>query len=162
MAANHGWRIAQYNIARLIAPLDDPRIADFVANLERINGLGDRTPGFVWRLVSADGNSTSVRVRNDPLILVNFTIWETIDQLFAFAYHSDHVEFYRRRREWFEHLQYPYLVLWWVPVGHIASVEDAEERLDHLIAHGPTPYAFTFKQRFMPEEAESFAPLLAG
>jgi Domain of unknown function (DUF3291) len=145
---NVKYHLAQYNIARLVAPLDDPRIADFVANLERINTLGDRTPGFVWRHQTEEGNSTSVRVRGDPLVIINLTVWETIEQLFEFAYRSGHVEFYRRRREWFEAPNEAHLVLWWIPAGHVPSVEESEERLDYLRAHGPTPEAFTFKQRF--------------
>ncbi len=140
--------LAQYNIARLIAPLDDPRLADFVADLERINTLGDGTPGFVWRLATSDGTLTSVRVRGDDRILVNFTVWESVEALFDFTYHSGHAAVYRRRRAWFEHPAEPILVLWWVPAGHIPSVEDADERLDHLRTHGPAPHAFTFKQRF--------------
>lgn len=147
------WHIAQYNIATLVAPLDDPRMADFVANLDPINQLGDRSPGFVWRHQAPDGNSTSVRVRGDDRIVINFTVWESIEALFDYAFHSKHVEVYRRRREWFVHEDdNPFAVLWWVPAGHIPSVDEANERLDHLIAHGPTPHAFTFKQRFAPDQ----------
>ena len=142
------YHIAQYNLARLIAPLDDPRVADFVANLDRLNRLADRTPGFVWRHQDENGNSTGTRVRGDPLIIINFSVWETVDALFEYAYRSEHVEMYRRRREWFELLREAPLVLWWIPAGDIPTVEEGEERLDHLRAHGPTPYAFTFKQRF--------------
>lgn len=152
------WHLAQYNIARLHRPLDDPANADFVANLERINTLGDRSPGFVWRLQTEDGDSTSVRVRSDPLVLVNFTVWESIEALFEYAYHSAHVEVYRRRREWFEHPARAYLVLWWIPAGHIPTVDEAEERLAHLETHGATPYAFTFKQRFPPAPGAPSAP----
>jgi hypothetical protein len=155
------WHIAQYNIAWTVAPLNDPRMADFVANLERVNKLGDRSPGFVWRLKTDDGTSTSVRVRDDPSIVVNFTVWESIEQLYDYAYRGEHLAVFQRRREWFRHPPHPYLALWWVPAGHIPSLEEAEERLDHLVAHGPTPHAFTFKRRFTPEEAESFAPLAA-
>jgi hypothetical protein len=144
------WHLAQYNIARLLTPLDDPRNADFVTNLERVNRLGDASPGFVWRLQTPDGTSTSVRVRDDDRILVNVTVWESVQALFGFTYHSGHVEMYRRRREWFEEMIEAYAVLWWVPAGHIPSVEEADERLDYLRAHGPTPHAFTFKQRFDP------------
>ncbi len=144
------YHIAQYNLARLVAPLDDPRVADFVANLNRINELADATPGFVWRHQNENGNSTGTCVRGDPLIVINFTVWETVEALFEFAYRSDHVEMYRRRREWFELLREAPLVLWWIPAGHIPIVDEGEERLDHLRAHGPTAYAFTFKQRFPP------------
>jgi len=144
------YHLAQYNLARLLAPLDHPQVADFVANLHRINELGDRTPGFVWRLQTDDGTSTSVRVRGDELVIVNFTLWESAEALFEFTYRSEHAEMYRRRRDWFEAPTEAYLVLWWVPVGHIPAVEEADERLDYLRAHGPTPYAFTFKQRYPP------------
>ncbi len=146
------YHLVQYNIARLVAPLDDPRLSDFVANLDRINRLGDRSPGFVWRCQTDEGNSTSVRVRGDPLILINFSVWESVEALFEFTYHSEHVQMYRRRREWFEpHAEAP-LVLWWIPAGHIPTVDEAEERLDYLRAHGPSPYAFTFKKRYPPPE----------
>jgi Domain of unknown function (DUF3291) len=148
MLDQHRYHLAQYNVARLLAPLDDPRLADFVANLERINTLGDRSPGFVWRLQTDNGNSTSVRVQDDPMIIVNFTVWESTEALFEYAYHSAHVDVFRRRREWFEEPKTPYLVLWWIPAGEIPTVDEAERRLAHLRAHGPTPRAFTFKQRF--------------
>ena len=144
----HKWHVAQYNIAWLLAPLDDPLLADFHANLDSINELGDASPGFVWRHKSADGNSTSVRVRDDPRILINFTVWESVDALFEYAFRSAHVEVYRRRKEWFEHLEEPWAVLWWIPAGHEPTVEEGEERLRHLAEHGPSGRAFTFKQRF--------------
>ena len=146
--ASPKYHLAQYNIARLVAPLDHPLLADFVANLKPINALGDCAPGFVWRHQTEDGNSTSVRVRGDPMIIINFTVWESIESLFEFAYRSGHVEFYRRRREWFEPPSEAHLVLWWIPAGHIPTVDEGEERLDYLRAHGPTQEAFTFKQRF--------------
>ncbi len=142
------YHLAQYNIARLVAPLDDPRIADFVAILDRVNRLGDCAPGFVWRHQTEEGNSTSVRVRGDPLILVNFTVWEDAESLFEFTYRSGHAEMYRRRRDWFEAPSEAHLVLWWISAGHIPSLDEAEERLDYLRARRPTPRAFTFKQRF--------------
>ena len=140
--------LAQYNIARLVAPLDDPRLADFVEALDRINELGDRSPGFVWRHQNPDGNSTSTRVRGDDAIIINFSVWESVESLFEYAFRSAHVEVYRRRRQWFEELREAYAVLWWVPAGHAPSVEEADERLDYLREHGPTAQAFTFKSRF--------------
>ena len=150
------WHIAQYNLAKLRAPLDDPLLADFVAEIDRINQLGDASPGFVWRHQTEDGNSTSVRPREDTSIIINFTVWESIEALFEFTYHSDHVEVYRKRRKWFEHVEWAYLALWWIPAGHIPTVEEGEERLRHLDAHGPSPYAFTFKKRF-PAPSETTA-----
>ena len=144
------YHLAQYNIARLVGPLDDPRIADFVANLDRVNRLGDCTPGFVWRHQTEEGNSTSVRVRGDPLILVNFTVWEDAESLFEFTYRSGHAGMYRRRREWFEPPSEAHLVLWWISAGHVPTLDEAEGRLDYLRERGPTPRAFTLKQRFRP------------
>lgn len=144
------YHLAQYNIARVLAPLDSPQLADFVANLDRINGIGDRSPGFVWRHQTAEGNSTAVRVRGDPMIIINFSVWEDADSLFEYTYRSDHAEVFRRRREWFDPHDGYYLVLWWVPAGHEPTVEEAEERLGYLEEHGPSPHAFTLKERFPP------------
>ncbi len=151
------WHLAQYNIARLLAPLDDPRLADFVDGLERINTLGDRSPGFVWRHQGADGNSTSVRVRGDDAIIINLTVWESVEAVFEYAYRTAHVEMFRRRREWFEEPTSAYLVMWWIPAGHIPSIEEADERLDYLREHGPTTEAFTFKQHFPAPSAQPAA-----
>jgi hypothetical protein len=151
------YHLAQYNIARLIAPLDDPRLQPFMAALDPLNQLADRSPGFVWRHQTEEGNSTSVRVREDPMILINFSVWESIEALWEYAYKSAHAEIYRRRREFFELHETPYLVLWWVPAGYEPTVEEAEQRLLHLEQHGPTPYAFTLKQRF-PAPVLSAAP----
>jgi len=142
------FNVAQYNIARLLAPLDDPLLAGFVRDLDRINGLGDASPGFVWRLKTADGTSTSVRIRDDDALIVNYTVWSSVEALHDFTFRSAHVEVYRRRREWFELLDMPFAVLWWIAAGHVPDVPEAEARLAHLTAHGPTQHAFTFKQRF--------------
>jgi Domain of unknown function (DUF3291) len=159
MADGPAWHVAQYNVATLVAPLDDPQLNDFRANLKPINELGDRSPGFVWRHQNADGNSTGTRVGDDPLVVINFSVWESIESLFEYTYHSDHVEVFRRRRDWFkDHFGQHYLAMWWVQAGHIPTVAEAEERLAHLKAHGPTPYAFTMKQRFPAPDITSAEP----
>jgi hypothetical protein len=140
--------LAQYNIARLRAPLDDPLLSDFMAALDPLNRLADESEGFVWRHQADDGNSTSIRVRGDPMILINFSVWEDLDSLFQYTYYSDHTAIFRRRQKFFQHIEGAYLVLWWVPAGHIPSVEEAEGRLDYLRQHGPTGHAFGFKSRF--------------
>lgn len=144
------YHLAQYNIAKLLAPLDSPQLADFMAALDPLNALADRSPGFVWRHQTEDGNSTSIRVRDDPMILINFSVWESLEELHKYTYRSAHTEIFIRRREFFHHLDVPYLVLWWIPAGHEPSVEEAEQRLDHLQANGPSPYAFGFKSAFPP------------
>ncbi|MEO8458074.1 MAG: DUF3291 domain-containing protein [Chloroflexota bacterium] len=144
------WHVAQYNIARLLTPLDSPQLADFLAALDPLNKLGDESPGFVWRHQTADGNSTAIRVRGDPAILINFSVWETIEQLHHYTYRTAHAAIFRRRREFFDPHPEAYHVLWWIPAGHEPSVAEAEERLDHFQAHGPTAAAFGFKNRFPP------------
>ncbi len=144
------YHLAQMNIARSVAAIDDPAMADFVANLDRINALGEATPGFVWRLKDETGSATAIRAFDDPLMIVNLTVWTSIEALRGYAYRSDHVDVFRRRREWFVPLDGPHLVLWWVPAGHIPTVTEARGRLDHLAANGPTPDAFTLKTAFPP------------
>jgi Domain of unknown function (DUF3291) len=140
--------LAQLNVGRTVGPIDDPLLADFVANLDPINALGDASPGFVWRLQDEFGAATTIRAFDDPLMIVNLTVWESIETLREFAYRSGHVEFLRRRREWFVPLGGPSLVLWWVPAGHRPTIEEARERLERLTADGPTRDAFTLKVPF--------------
>jgi hypothetical protein len=142
------YNLAQYNIARLVAALDDVRLKPFMDALDRLNKLADDSPGFVWRHQTDEGNSTSVRVRGDPMIVINFSVWQDIESLFQYAYYSDHAEIYRRRLEFFEPSESANLVLWWIPSGHIPSVDEAEQRLDDLRQRGPTDQAFNFKSRF--------------
>lgn len=147
------WHVAQVNIGRLRAPVDDPMIADFVAGLDHINALADRAPGFVWRLQTEDGNATAIRPDpGDELVAINLSVWESVEALADFAYRSEHVTFMRRRREWFEPFSDAYVALWWIPAGAIPTVADAMDRLAHLDRHGPTPSAFTFRSRFAPPD----------
>jgi hypothetical protein len=140
--------IAQLNIARAKAPLDDPLLADFVAQLDDVNALAEASPGFVWRLKSDSGNATDIRAYDDPLMIVNMSVWESIEALFDFAYRTSHTKVMNRRKEWFESLPGPHMVLWWIAAGTVPTVDEAKRRLDHLAVHGPTVTAFTFKARF--------------
>jgi hypothetical protein len=144
------YQLAQYNIAWLRALLDSPQLADFIANLDRVNQLAEHSPGFVWRYQTENGNSTSVRLRDDDRLIINFSVWENVESLFEYAFHSGHAEMFRRRNEWFTHEESPYAVLWWVSAGHRPTVEEAEDHIQFLAEHGPTQHAFTFKQRFAP------------
>ncbi|HEX8051668.1 MAG TPA: DUF3291 domain-containing protein [Thermoleophilaceae bacterium] len=144
-------QIAQLNLARAKAPLDSPELAEFMALLEPINALADGSPGFVWRLQDDDGaGATGIRIADEDRVIVNISVWETIDALWAYVYESAHLEVMRRRREWFVHFGKPFLVLWWVPAGHEPTVAEALERLALLESEGPSPDAFTFKERFAP------------
>ena len=143
------WHLAQVNIGRLRAPVDDPILAEFVAGLDRVNALADGAPGFVWRLQTDDGNATSIRpIDDDELLAINMSVWESVEALADYVYRSDHVSFMRRRREWFEWFATSYLALWWIPAGTIPTVPEAMERIARLDRFGATPGAFTFKHRF--------------
>lgn len=144
------YHLAQLNLARTRFPLDDPRMAEFMGNLNRINELGKAAPGFVWILETESGNATNIHAFDDPAILINLTVWESVETLRHFAYRTEHVDYVRRRHEWFETL-IPYMVLWWIPAGHIPSIEESKERLSHFETHGPTPFAFTFSRTYAPD-----------
>jgi hypothetical protein len=137
--------LAQLNIARLVAPEGDPRVAPFFEHLLRINQLGDESPGFVWRLQDDSGQgATDIKAWDDPLMILNLTVWESVGELRAYAYTTEHVEFLKRRLEFFEPHDGPHLALWWIPEGEIPTVEDAIARIEHLAANGPSDKAFTF------------------
>jgi len=140
--------LSQINIGRLVAPLDDPRIADFVAQLDAVNGLAERSPGFVWRLKSEGGNATDIPYSNDPLMLVNMSVWESVEALRAFTYLSQHSQVLRERARWFEKAQQPTGCLWWIPEGHVPTVEEGHNRLEHFRKYGPTEHAFWFSRVF--------------
>jgi hypothetical protein len=144
------FHIAQVNVGTLLAPVDAPETAAFVAALDPVNALADVAPGFVWRLQTEDGNATAIKVDDDPLFIVNMSVWESIESLADFVYRSAHAGVMRRRREWFERAPDAYLALWWVEAGHTPSVDEAMDRLRHLRAHGPTATAFTFRKPFSP------------
>jgi hypothetical protein len=123
-------------------------MADFVAQLDEINALAERSPGFVWRLTGEGNDATSLRPFDDDFIIVNMSVWETLEDLRGYVYKSAHTAVMRRRREWFEQFESVYVALWWVEAGHLPTVGEAKQRLLHLEAHGPTAEAFTFKQPF--------------
>ena len=152
------WQLAQLNIGRMRAPTDDPLIADFMAALEPINALADAAAGFVWRLQTEDGNATAVRIYDDEWLIVNLTVWTSVDALIAFVYSDAHRGVLRRRREWFERLADATTVLWWVPAGHRPTVAEAEERLNLLRAQGRTPAAFSLREAFPPPTAGTPTP----
>jgi hypothetical protein len=146
------YHIAQVNIGRVKGPLEDPVMAGFVARLEEINALADGSPGFVWRLQTSAGNATYFRPYDDDRLLLNVSVWETVDALKSYVYHTAHAELLRQRHAWFEKFAGAYAALWWVPAGHIPGIDEAKKRLAHLDAHGPTQFAFTFKSVFQPDE----------
>ncbi|MEV0199944.1 DUF3291 domain-containing protein [Nonomuraea sp. NPDC050691] len=146
--------LAQLNIAHLRAPIDGPELSSFVELLEPINDLADAAPGFVWRLKESEEDPTATVIHDygDHLI-INFSVWESIDALWTFVYRSAHLGVLRRRREWFLRMAEPYTVMWWVPEGYVPTLTEAMERLERLRTHGSGPEAFTFQEPYESSEA---------
>jgi hypothetical protein len=166
MSALH---LAQVNIARMRGGLEDPVMSGFLARLDEINALADGSPGFVWRLQTDGGNATYLRPFGDDRIIINMSVWETVEDLRAYVYRGGHAEVLRRRGDWFEKLEAPVVALWWIPAGHVPSVDEAKKRLAHLQERGPTPFAFSFRSLFPPDpelvrstDWSAFEPCAAG
>lgn len=150
--------LAQLNVGRLRAPREDPMIAEFMDGLDPVNARADAAPGFVWRLQTDEGNATAITPTDDPQWILNMSVWTGLEALRAFVYDDpEHLRFLRRRREWFDKLD-NIQVLWWVPAGHLPSIDEALARRDHLIEHGPTAHAFTFRAAFAAPDAPAPAP----
>jgi Domain of unknown function (DUF3291) len=139
--------LAQMNVAHLQAPLESPQMAEFVSALDRINALAEQSPGFVWRLQDTDGNATALRPMGDD-VLINMSVWEDVTSIRRYVYESEHVQFLRRRREWFVKSDATQLVMWWVSAGHQPTVAEAIGKLELLRAQGPTAAAFHFGALF--------------
>jgi hypothetical protein len=150
-----GYHLAQLNLALPLEPLESELLAEFVAALDPVNAAADAAPGFVWRLQTEDGDATAIRGFGDDRLIINMSVWQSLEALRSFVYGGGgiHLSVMRRRREWFERMGQTHLVLWWVPLGHEPSLHEAEDRLDTLHARGPTPYAFTFRESFPAPDA---------
>ena len=149
------FRSRSSNVGRLLHPLDHPQIAEFVNGLDGINALAENSEGFVWRFQTESGNATDAQHpwSEDPFMLVNMSVWTSPEDLKNFVYRSGHLEFYLKRAQWFEKLPQAHYVLWWVPSGHVPSLTEAQERLEHYRQHGATPYAFWFG-KLLPAPSE--------
>ena len=145
MAAFH---LATSNVARMRGAYDDPIMAGFVARLDPLNALADSSPGFVWRYVTPEGDSTEAEVFEDDLVLFNMSVWESIETLEQYVYHSDHVKAVQQRAQWFEKSTRAPMVMWWIEAGHVPTVQEAKARFDRLWSQGPSPDAFTFRNRY--------------
>jgi hypothetical protein len=149
--------LAQINIAKMKAPIDSPIMAEFVANLDKINTIAESSKGFIWRLKDDTNNATSIKVYDDEFLIVNMSVWENTDALFNFVYQSDHVEIFKKRKAWFEHMKEMHMALWYVPETTMPTVGEAVERLDFLRSHGESPRSFTFRNKFTIEESIEFS-----
>jgi Domain of unknown function (DUF3291) len=144
------FHLAQINVARMLYPIDHPGMAEFVRNLEPVNALAEQAPGFVWRLQDDSGNATGLSFIDDPMIIINMSVWTSVEALFGYVYQTGHTAIMRRRKTWFEKPQAPHMALWWIGAGQVPTPQEGLARLDHLRAHGPGATAFSFKQRFAP------------
>ncbi len=137
-----GTHLAELNVARAVDDLTSPRLAGFVAALDRVNALADRSKGFVWRLEDATGNATGFSLDDDPRLIINLSIWESADDLAAFTFKTVHRRIFDRRADWFEPPTEAHLVMWWVAAGHRPRLKEAAERLADLRDNGPSERAF--------------------
>lgn len=145
----NNWHLAQINVAKMIGVnIDDPVMAKFVGQLDEVNALAEGSPGFVWRLKDESNNATSLNPYHDNQIIINISVWESLEALQKFVYHGRHAEVLRGRKDWFVNFGQPFTTLWYIPAGHTPTVEEATNRLKSLQEHGPTAYAFDFKNRF--------------
>ena len=149
------YHLAQVNVAQAKAELDKDTMRGFVSRLDEINAIADKSPGFVWRLQTEEGDATSIRISDDPLLIVNMSVWESIETLRTFVYKSLHVELIRDREAWFNKIGAPHQALWWIPRGHIPTIQEAKEKLEYIRQHGPGQEAFTFGKPFMPPIQDS-------
>ena len=142
------YHIAQINIARMLAPIDSDTMSGFVARIDEINALADTADGFIWRLQGEEGNATALRVFADDMLIINMSVWESIDALHAYTYKSDHAQVFRRRKDWFSLMEKPHMALWYIPAGHIPTPDEAKHKLALIEKQGASPSAFTFVKRF--------------
>lgn len=147
------YHLAQLNIATALASLDSPVMQEFVDNLERINSLGESSPGFVWRMKDDTGNATAIPVYDDPNIIANLTVWRDPESLKSFLFKTEHAHFLKRKKEWFKSVKEATYVLWWIPQGHIPTLSEAKDKLAYLRTNGDTARAFSFKKLFTPAQA---------
>lgn len=150
------YHLAQVNIAKAIAPLDAPVMQGFVDQLDHINQLADNSEGFVWRLQTEEGDATALQPFDDPLIIMNLSVWTSFDALSKYVYSGDHLSILKQKRNWFEKPTEAILALWWLPVGQLPSPESARAMLEKLRRDGPSQEVFTFaKPYLMPESREA-------
>jgi hypothetical protein len=150
------WHLAQLNVGRSLEPLDTPTMQGFMEALDPINALADVAPGFVWRLQTDEGNATDIKaIPDDPLFILNMSVWESLEALGDFVYRSDHVAIMRQRAQCFEGMAVATVVRWWGRAGTIPTITDALERLDLLRRLGPTANAFSFRSPFPAPDADA-------
>ncbi|KAA5821133.1 DUF3291 domain-containing protein [Algibacter amylolyticus] len=149
------YHLAEVNIAKRLAPMDDPIMQDFVNNVDKMNAIADASEGFIWRLKDEDKDE-AIFVFKDDSIIINLSVWENLDALFNYTYKSGHIEVFKRKKEWFSKMKLMHMAFWYVPKGYEPTFQDAKHRLDYLNTYGDTPYAFSFKNKFSLAEALTY------
>jgi len=152
------FHLAEVNIAKRLASMDDPIMQDFVNNVDRMNAIADASEGFIWRLKDEDKDETAIIFQDDTL-LINMSVWENLESLFNYTYNSEHIEVLKRKKEWFSKMKIMHMVFWYIPKGYKPTFQDAKSRLDYLNIYGDTPYAFSFKNKFTNQDALNYKRL---
>ena len=134
--------LAQFNIGRMTYDLDDPRAADFVGGIDMLNRIAERSEGFVWKYETAMGGVVQDDVDNDPRMLINLTVWDSIAALKHFVFNTLHKHFLTRKAEWFTPLDRAHLVMWWIAEGHRPDLKEAQGKLEQLRIEGASDAAF--------------------
>jgi hypothetical protein len=147
------FQLAQINIAKARGPMDDAVMKEFSDNLDPINQIAESSPGFIWRLKDESGNATDIQSYDDQDIIINISVWECMEALKNFMFKTHHIDFLKRKKEWFYPMSEVTYALWWVPLGHQPNIDEAKSRLLHLQQHGESPQAFSFKNTFSWEES---------
>lgn len=145
--------LAELNVGRTRFDTDAPEMAGFMDNLDRVNAIADRAPGFVWRMQDETGNATSIKPTDDPRFITNLSVWEDFASFEHFVRNTVHKQFLHRKAEWFETPAKPYFVMWLVPAGHRPGLDEALARLADLAANGPSDRAFGW-ERFAKESTD--------
>lgn len=151
--------LAQVNIARRLAPMDDPIMLDFVKNVDKINAIADNADGFIWRLKDEDKDLATSMFQDDTLI-INMSVWKNLESLFNYTYNSGHIEVFKRKKEWFSKMKILHMAFWYIPEGYEPTMQDAKNRLDYINNHGDTPHAFTFKNKFSVTDALTYKQIV--
>lgn len=146
------FELAEINVARMHTDVEDPRMAGFVSRLNEINAMAEASPGFVWRLQDDSGNATSFRAFDDDRILINVSVWTSVESFREFVYRSAHGDMVRDGRKWFEPPSAEQIAMWWISAGQLPNLEEAVERLEQLRKHGPSADSFHFAKQFAAPE----------
>lgn len=144
------YQLAEINIARMKGVnINDPLMKEFVDNLDKVNALAESSPGFIWRFKDESNNATSFNPYNDEQVIINISVWDSIEHLENYMYKTLHSEFLKRRREWFHRFGKVYTAMWWIPCGQFPTVQEAVNNLEYLQKNGATEKVFDFKTKFI-------------